>query len=571
MRGDTAVARTSSTARDTAGPPRIAVLPFEDIARDTGDAFFAEGMHEEVLNQLSKVSGLEVLSRTTMMQVAETELTAAEIGRELDASAILEGTVRRAGDRLRITAQLIDARRDAHLWSNTYDRALSVEEIFDIQADVAQQITGALETELTQAERGRIESAPTSDLAAYNAFLGGRTHWSRYWTTGNPPHVDQSVEHLRNAVDRDSTFAEAQAWLALAYGARSLVSNRPRWLDSASVRVDIAESLDPGSGQVQMARGAIYLWQDSLEAAQSRLHRAVELQPSSNYVLVTLAGSYRIRERWVEHVRSAHEAVRLDPRASVPVGQMGWALHHVGLLEAARAWHRRRTMVVDEAGVGSLARFSDVLLDQGDLGRARAISDSVLTHHPDHHGALALAGKVALYAGDAERAKTYLERVPQARRKAFPEDSPTRPDTITLTVPEHIHLGLAQMRLGERERGRELLRIAADSLQTWLERSEAYRTQRQARLAGVLSALGQDQRALRTLQQAAEGGLPRLEWIRTHPLLDGLRSEPRFASILSQIEANQEKVQGEVRQLGIALYPPGAEPDTASREAEIDG
>jgi len=263
-------APTSSTSRDTAGRPRIAVIPFENIARDTGDAFFARGMHEEVLNQLSKVSGLEVISRTSVMQYAETTKTVREISNELDGlNALLEGTVRRAGGRVRITTQLIEAPDDEHLWSNTYERELSPSAIFNIQAEIAQEIADALETQLGEGERDRIQSAPTGNLAAYDAYLQGRNYFWRFWGSTNFAHRDSAIARLREAVRRDSTFAQAHAWLGLAYTFRSpSFGGESRWLDSAEIAVERTDN------------GWIYEWSYPAESLYP-----LELKPGSGFRL----------------------------------------------------------------------------------------------------------------------------------------------------------------------------------------------------------------------------------------------------------------------------------------------
>src|SRR6185295_2828576 len=173
-----ALAGTAAAAR-APRPPSIAVLPFQNLSTDPGKGFFADGSTEDVIAQLSKIRSLRVIGRGSVMRFKAREQSLREIGAILDASTLLEGSVRRAGSRVRVVAQLIDAESDRHLWAETYDRELT--DIFAIQSDVALQIAGALEAELTQEERKRIRKEPTDDVQAYQLFLLGRRCLTR-WT-----------------------------------------------------------------------------------------------------------------------------------------------------------------------------------------------------------------------------------------------------------------------------------------------------------------------------------------------------------------------------------------------------
>ena len=191
--------------------PSIAVLPFDNLSTDPENEFFADGITEDVIAQLSKIRSLKVISRSSVMRFRRREQSLREIGAILDASTLLEGSVRRAGSRVRVVAQLIDADTDRHLWAETYDRELT--DIFAIQSDVALQIAGALEAELTQEERKRIRKEPTDDVQAYQLFLLGRRCLTRWTQEG----VDQGLKYLEQAIERDPNYALAYATIAFTY------------------------------------------------------------------------------------------------------------------------------------------------------------------------------------------------------------------------------------------------------------------------------------------------------------------------------------------------------------------
>ena len=187
------------------------MLPFANISADPEDEYFSDGMTEELISKLSRLHDLSVIARTSIMQYKETGKGIAEIGRELQVGTILEGSVRKAGDRLRITAQLIDVASQAHLWSEDYDRDLT--DVFAIQSDVAQHVAQALQITLKPAEARQIEKAGTADLEAYNAYLKGLYHFSTWSKEG----LEKSIEYFEQAIARDPAFAKAYAAMAFAY------------------------------------------------------------------------------------------------------------------------------------------------------------------------------------------------------------------------------------------------------------------------------------------------------------------------------------------------------------------
>src|SRR5205823_3345737 len=192
-------------------PPSVAVLPFLNLSADPENEYFADGIMEDVTAHLSKIRALKVISRTSVMAFKQREQTLREIGARLEVTTLLEGSVRRAGDRVRIVAQLIDAESDRHLWAETYDRRLT--DVFAIQTDVALQIAAALKAELSPDEKARLHKEPTSDLQAYQLYLQGRHCYLRYTAEGSR----QGIQYFEQAIAKDPNYALAYAALAMAY------------------------------------------------------------------------------------------------------------------------------------------------------------------------------------------------------------------------------------------------------------------------------------------------------------------------------------------------------------------
>src|SRR5687768_6488374 len=236
--------RPSAKAEAKPAPHKqsVAVLPFTNMSASAENEFFSDGVTEEILALLARIEGLKVISRTSIMRYKGTDKPMRQIGEELGVASILEGSVRQAGQRVRITAQLIDAASDEHLWAERYDRDL--EDIFAIQTDVAERIVEALEVRLKPREKARLAERPTENLEAYQAYLKGRYFLSRRTTTS----LRQAIEWFRKAVEADPSFAQGWAGLADAYALLPSYSVTPTPDAYAEARAAAgrALALDPG-------------------------------------------------------------------------------------------------------------------------------------------------------------------------------------------------------------------------------------------------------------------------------------------------------------------------------------
>ena len=201
---------TGQSPAATDARPSVAVLPFENRSREADDAFFVDGIHDDILTQLTKVGALKVIARTSVEQFRDTKLTTREIGEKLGVTKVLEGGVQRAGDRVRINVQLIDAATDAHLWAENYDRELTAANIFAIQSEVAAAIAGALKAALTPGEQARIDAIPTQNLEAWQAYQLGKQRMAKRTSAA----LTEAEKYFRKAITLDAKFALAWAGLA---------------------------------------------------------------------------------------------------------------------------------------------------------------------------------------------------------------------------------------------------------------------------------------------------------------------------------------------------------------------
>jgi len=303
-------------------PNSVAVLLFDNLSPNPDDAYFAAGLHDEILNQLQKLSNLSVISRTSVLRYTDSDLSIPEIARELNVGTVMEGSVRYANNQVRITTQLIDAETDEHLWSETYDREFA--DIFAIESDIAMNIANALETEFSVEEQASIEKIPTDSPAAYALYLKARsTPWS-----------EDSVEaDIDSAIALDPEFALAYAWKAFYYAYALSPSDET----DLAIRenAERALTLDPTIGLAHTALGVLHESRWRTSEAQQAFESAYQLSPNDASTVIEYARFLRLTGNYVEAIRNNQRAVELEPNHPGRYRQLGTAYTSVGDYAAA--------------------------------------------------------------------------------------------------------------------------------------------------------------------------------------------------------------------------------------------
>jgi len=295
------------------GRPAVAVLPFENRSGLEQDIYFTDGVHDEILGRLSGVSALKVISRTSVMSYRGSPKNVRDIAAELGVGAVLEGAVQRAGDQVRIIVQLIDARSDAHLWSQTYDRQLDPENLFRVQSEIATQVANALSAELTPVERARVTHVPTLNLSAYRHYMLGRHFWNRRDQEG----MDSAAVHFQAALREDPQYARAHAGLAdvhlLGYGPAG-----DGGLPLALAAARRALAIDPALAEAHTSLAyATMLYEWDWAAAERSFLRAIELDPSYATAHQWYAELLVTLGRTEEAIREVRVAESLDPLSMI--------------------------------------------------------------------------------------------------------------------------------------------------------------------------------------------------------------------------------------------------------------
>lgn len=317
---------TQDVARELSDTRKaIAVLPFENLSANKENEYFAAGVHEDILTYLSRIAELKVNSRTSVQQYADTQLNLKDVALALGATYVVEGSVRRSGNQVRVTAQLIDAKTDEHLWAENFDRELT--DIFEIQTAVAQEIVSALHAELSPQEVAMINDRPTESFEAYDLFLKARQAHTTNKSRGI--YSQEALDLLEEAVRIDPGFAQAWALLAVTHGDFYWfrTDTAPDRLDRMKQAVDRAFELNPGLPEARMALAAYYYrgFYDYPKALEQLL-LAREQIPNDTLVHFNLGLTYRRLGDFDQSIASFSEAVQLDP-----AHQEAWA---EGLLTA---------------------------------------------------------------------------------------------------------------------------------------------------------------------------------------------------------------------------------------------
>jgi len=424
-------------------PPSVAVLPFLNLSADPENEYFADGITEDVIAHLSKIRALKVISRTSVMAFKQREQSLREIGARLEVATLLEGSVRRAGDRVRIVAQLIDAESDRHLWAETYDRRLT--DVFAIQTDVALQIAAALKAELSPDEKSRLHQEPTSDLQAYQLYLQGRHCYLRYTAEGSR----RGIEYFEQAVAKDPNYALAYAALAMVYTELAETGSlrpgeayaRARDASAKALALDLglgeahcmlayitavcdfnwvsaeqefkrALELTPNSADTHDLYGRMCLALERNDEALAMERRAQELDPLAHRADV--ARALLRAGRYDEALQAATHAVELDPHYARGHATLAWAYLKKGIierglaeLETAVSLSPGDTLWLAQLGqaygmVGDVARARDVLHQLEELARQRFVSP--------YHIAFVYTG-----LGEQDSAMDWLERAYEDR------------------------------------------------------------------------------------------------------------------------------------------------------------
>jgi TolB-like protein/Tfp pilus assembly protein PilF len=340
-------ARTEAATGSSIPQKSIAVLPFENLSDDKNAAYFADGIQDEILTKLASIADLKVISRTSTARYKSKPEDLKTVSQQLGVATVLEGSVQKANDKVRVNVQLIDARADSHLWAKSYDR--DIKDVFAVESEVAQEIADSLQAKLSPAEATKLATAPTKDTAAYDLFLKGEFEERVANSTLRPESFDQATVWYKEAIARDPNFALAIAQLAIC-------RLRRHWLTDPLSEAELMEAgrlakqaltLAPDLAEAHVALGLFYYYGfREYEPALTEFRRAIELQPNNALALSFVAFVHRRQGKWDRTLEELKRSIDLNPRDPYTMG--GLAETYVFL----RKWKEaedaaRRALTID--------------------------------------------------------------------------------------------------------------------------------------------------------------------------------------------------------------------------------
>ena len=379
----------------------IAVLPFTNMSGDPEQEYFSDGISEDIITDLSKIAGLTVIARNSSFTYKGRSVDVREIGRELGVRSVLEGSIRRAGQRVRITAQLIDATSGSHLWAERYDRDLT--DIFAVQDEVTTQIVGALKVTLSPAEKARLVEKEPSNIAAYDCVLRGRE--IMLGKDKNRETFVEAVTYFKKALELDANYSQAYASLGFAH----MFDYQNRWSDDPDKSLKLAREYaqkaidnDPNEPMAHGAAALTAIFEKDFDRAQAEVDRTLALNPSSALAHNLLGTIRSYSGRPLEAIPAIEQAMRLDPAFRPQfLHFLGIAYLLAGKYETAAAMLRQRILLVPNTDF-SRAVLSATLGHLGEIAEARRVWAELMKINPKFSFS-AYIGRQPMRPEDAER------------------------------------------------------------------------------------------------------------------------------------------------------------------------
>ena len=383
---------------------RIAVLPFVNMSPDPADEYFADGMTEELIDRLAQVRSLKVIARTSVMNYKKKEKNVSQIAKELSVGSAVEGSIRKAGNRVRVTVQLIDAVTEEHLWSSHYDKDLN--DIFAVQSEIAEKVAGELKTQLLESEKRTLEKKPTDNTEAYNCFLRGR----ELFREETEASVRQAIVLFEKAIELDPRFARAHVGVAECHQFLGNYGSEPSDVSVSIVRSSLerAIDLDPDLPEAHASLSEMLFNEDDVPSSETEARRALELNPSLPRPHVSLSETAALRGDREEMVRQNEAAYHLDPISPRLIWRLGLGYIYAGReQEALEHWDKTEQL----APASTYRGKTEYYLIRGDLEKAKEFNAKVERLEPTNPRAIWIGGVLAAMEGDKEKALLAIRKI----------------------------------------------------------------------------------------------------------------------------------------------------------------
>jgi TolB-like protein/Flp pilus assembly protein TadD len=563
------VSKKSATLTSAVSAKSIAVLPFENLSDNKENAYFADGIQDEILTKLASIADLKVISRTSTAKYKSKPEDLKTVSQQLGVATIVEGSVQRAADKVRVNVQLIDARADSHLWAKTYDR--DVKDVFAVESEVSQEIADALQAKLSPAEATTLATAPTKDPEAYDLFLKGEYEEHEAESSLKSEAFDQATAWYRQAITRDPKFALAMARLVesrmfrrwflrsatdaelpevktVAEQALALAPNLAeahvalgefyyyghRQYDQALTEFQRAFQLQPNNMRALEYSAYIHRRQGQLALALSELEKCAQQNPRDDLLAAQIGATYSGSRRWSEATQALERSLALNPNSVIAMRLLIFnCLNAIGDVKEAR-----RILASFPADPKLTANFTSgsvsnvigarayVSVIERDFTAALKIWENEITDPAGNRERLCARVAIHVLAGDASGAQTEAEKarvLVEARLRERPDD------TSPLTQLSWIYLAL--------KRNADALKVARQAVSLFPPEKDATQGAAYATgLAEIEARTGETDEAVKSLRRLLSGhagGFVSIKLLKIDPVWDPIRNDPGFQQLLA--------------------------------------
>jgi TolB-like protein/cytochrome c-type biogenesis protein CcmH/NrfG len=529
-RSQAAVAQTGSS---------IAVLAFEDMSPEQDQQYLSDGIAEELLNALAQIPDLKVISRSSAFSYKGKDVKLGQIAAELDVGHILEGSVRKSGNRVRITAQLIDAHTDTHLWSETYDKTL--DDIFAVQEDVARSVVASLRATLSPRADERISKHPTDDLAAYDLYLRGRE--ALHLNEAESNRV--AIRLFEEAIELDPAYALAWTGLADSYAQRDGRFGFPHG-STANTAVEYARkalAIDPDLAEAHRALGYAYLRLGENDDGLGAYLAAVEMNPNYYEVWAGLSWFYETTGRYDDGVLAGERAHRLAPNELLPLFYLAHNYKYLSLDEKVMEV-TRKMLRLDPLNDGGRLFEPQLAVYHGDFDTAVRLAEQIVRDTPDHAYAMVGAASMVYMARDYERAINW------AREALRLEPG----NSLGYWHHNEVLIGLSLLQFGQQEEAEHLLLPVIEAYQERVEKGQRD-WGLEWDLASIHAVRGERKEAMDWFERAYEAGFRFVRWAPVDPAFDAFRDDARYLNVMARMEADIERMRTRLFEADPSLAP----------------
>ena len=509
----------STLTRSIVDDKSVAVLPFDNLGNDQNDEIFSDGITEDIISQLSNIQDVRVIARTSVLQYKGTTKNIVEIAKELGVSTILEGSVRRIGDDVRIVSQLIDVQTDGHLWAGTYDRKMR--NIFEVQTDVAKKIAYALKSKLSPEEEARIDQIPTQNLEAYTLYKQGKEIYYQYSDKG----FRESIDYYKRALNVDPIFALAYSGLADSYGQLYAMTRDSIYRDLGFSAAEKSLKLDKNLAEGYKALGLLFAYSGDSNSSLKNNLKTIKLKPGFADAISNVGLDYRSKGDLSEALEWYEKSYKMDPYNRRTVWNYAGTYRLIGENEKALELFLEGVLKHNDS-FECLSALVFYHLSNSNSSKAKYYLDELLRLRPDDNRVMRVAFNYFLNIKDLDNAKSYALQINQ------------------LYAGDKTNLAYLEQSLGNKNKSKKYMDDALIQLEDWLNMDNSDQRAYYS-LSKIYVMKESFDKAFEFLDTMVDMGGLNYKGLMVDPAFDIIKKDSRYFKLIDRIKTiiDRERIE----------------------------